>query len=51
MGEKLNEQNMKSIRPGYGIHTKYYEMLLGKRVKKDLKKGTALDWSYIEDES
>ena len=51
MGEKLNEQNMKSIRPGYGIHTKYYEMLLGKRVKKDLKKGTALDWSYIEEES
>ncbi|MBD5095467.1 MAG: pseudaminic acid synthase [Lachnospiraceae bacterium] len=50
MGEELNEHNMKSIRPGYGLHTKYYEGLLGRKVKKDLKKGTALDWSYIEDE-
>lgn len=49
-GEVLNEHNMKSIRPGYGLHTKYYEKLLGKKVKKDLKKGTALDWSYIENE-
>ncbi|MCM1398915.1 MAG: pseudaminic acid synthase [Clostridium sp.] len=50
-GEVLNEHNMKSIRPGYGIHTKHYEYLLGKKVKKDLKKGTALDWSYIAEES
>lgn len=49
-GEALNERNMKSIRPGYGLHTKHYEKLLGRKVKKDLKKGTALDWSYIENE-
>lgn len=46
-GEVFTEENMKSIRPGYGIHTKYYEQILGKTATEDIKKGTALDWKYI----
>ena len=48
-GECLNEKNMKSVRPGYGLHTKYYEDLLEKRVRQDLKKGTPLAWKYIDE--
>lgn len=41
-GEILTEQNIRSIRPGYGLHPKYYKMLLGRRIKVDLERGTAL---------
>lgn len=47
-GEIFTEENIKSIRPGYGIHTKHYEQILGKRATENIKKGTALDWKYIE---
>lgn len=46
-GELFTSENIKSVRPGYGLHTKYYESILGKAAKKDLKKGTALSWDYI----
>ena len=46
-GEIFTEENIKSIRPGYGIHTKHYEQILGKRATENIKKGTALDWEYI----
>lgn len=39
-GEKFTEENIRSIRPGYGLHPKYYEYILGKKSKLDLKKGT-----------
>ena len=47
-GQRLTPENIKSIRPGYGLHTKYYEEVLGKTVNCDLKKGTALQWKYID---
>ena len=47
-GEVFSEHNMKSIRPGYGIHTKYWNDILGKKAKCDLKKGTAMRWEYVE---
>ncbi|MBE5926088.1 MAG: pseudaminic acid synthase [Lachnospiraceae bacterium] len=47
-GEMLNQDNVKSIRPGFGMHTKHYEEILGKRVNRDLKKGTPMDFEYIE---
>lgn len=46
-GEVLTERNMRIIRPGYGLAPKYYETLLGRRVNKDLPKGTAMSWDYI----
>ncbi|SFM23541.1 N-acetylneuraminate synthase [Gracilibacillus orientalis] len=46
-GEKLTRENVKSIRPGYGISPKYYDDILGKEAKKDLLKGTPLDWRMM----
>jgi N-acetylneuraminate synthase len=46
-GEALTERNLRSIRPGFGLPPKYYEMLLGRRVVRDIAKGTALTWEMI----
>jgi len=47
-GEIINEKNVRSIRPGYGMHPKYYNEIHGKRFRKDFKKGTPLSWEMIE---
>lgn len=47
-GEVLDENNMKSVRPANGLHTKYYDDLLGKRVKRDVSLGTPLSWDIID---
>ena len=47
-GEIFTEDNVRSIRPNFGLHTMYYEDILGKRAKKDITKGTPLAWSQIE---
>ena len=46
-GEVLTSENIRSIRPGIGLHTMYYEEVLGKRAKHFLKKGTPLAWDLI----
>lgn len=46
-GEVITEKNMRAIRPGLGLPTKYYDHLLGKRVKRDVVRGTAVNWSLI----
>lgn len=43
IGEPFTEENIKSIRPGYGLHPKYYHEILGKIAKQNLKKGTPLN--------
>lgn len=47
-GQLFTLDNVKSIRPGYGMHTKYLYSVIGKRAKCDLKKGTSMKWDYIE---
>lgn len=47
-GEVFSEKNVRSIRPGNGLHTKYYEEILGKQARNDYKKGTPLSWGCIE---
>lgn len=47
-GDVITEKNMRSIRPGLGLAPKYYDVLLGKRVKCDMKRGTALAWDCVE---
>ena len=46
-GDVISEKNMRSIRPGLGLPPKYYDILLGKKVKCDVKRGTALTWDMI----
>ena len=46
-GDILNKDNMRSIRPANGLHPKYYDELLGKKVNQDVKMGTPLNWGMI----
>lgn len=46
-GQEITTKNVRAIRPGLGLPTKYSEMFLGKRASKDLKRGTPLDWDHI----
>lgn len=46
-GDVITEKNMRSIRPGLGLPPKYYDVLLGKTVKVDVKRGTALSWDMV----
>ena len=46
-GEVFTEENVRSIRPGYGLHPKYLKKILGKRATQDIKKGTPLNWDLI----
>ncbi|MEY8328122.1 pseudaminic acid synthase [Lachnospiraceae bacterium 48-33] len=47
-GQIFSPENIRSIRPAAGMHTKYYEEILGKKARCDIKKGTPMDWKYIE---
>ncbi len=46
-GEKLTEQNVRIIRPGYGLEPKYYPQVLGQRALRDIKRGTPLRLEWI----
>jgi len=46
-GEVLSRENVRAIRPGLGLPPKYFEQVLGKAVKQDVKRGTALMWSLL----
>jgi len=46
-GEKFTEENVRSIRPGFGLHPKYIGNVLGKAAKKDIDKGTPLRLDFL----
>ncbi len=46
-GEVFTEENIRSIRPGYGLPPKYLKEILGKRATQDIKKGTPLKQENI----
>ncbi|MGB7399888.1 pseudaminic acid synthase [Castellaniella sp.] len=46
-GDVLTEANLRIIRPGFGLEPKAIEVLLGRKVNQDLKRGTAMSWEYI----
>jgi len=46
-GEVFTKENVRSIRPGYGLPPKYLKNVLGKKAAKNLEKGTPLSWELI----
>ncbi|MGL5335665.1 MAG: pseudaminic acid synthase [Enterovibrio sp.] len=47
-GEILTHDNVRSIRPGFGLAPKYLEQVLGQTAKVDIKRGTPLAYQYLE---
>ena len=47
-GELITKDNVRSVRPGFGMHPKFYKDILNKKAMVDLEKGTALKKSFIE---
>jgi len=47
-GEKLTEKNIRSIRPGYGLHPKYLEKIIEKKAKRNISKGTPFSWELVK---
>jgi N-acetylneuraminate synthase len=48
-GDRLTKENVRAIRPGFGLPPKYIDTILGMSVTKDLKKGTALSWEILRE--
>ena len=46
-GEVLTEKNLRIVRPGLGLPPKYYDIILGRKVNKSVKKGTTVDWEIV----
>jgi N-acetylneuraminate synthase len=46
-GEMFTEENVRSIRPGYGLHPRHLNDVLGRRAARDIKRGTPLSWELI----
>jgi len=47
-GERLTPDNVRSIRPSNGLAPKHLREVMGRRVRRDIRRGTPLDWSLIE---
>jgi len=47
-GEVFTKNNLRTLRPGNGLSPKYFEVILGKRVKSDTPKGTPVRWDLID---
>ncbi|MBL0139315.1 MAG: pseudaminic acid synthase [Bacteroidetes bacterium] len=46
-GEEFTEENLRIIRPGFGLEPKYFEMILGKKIRKTVVQGTPLTWDLL----
>lgn len=47
-GEVLTNKNIRSIRPGFGLHPKYFKDVLGKKAVRNLERGTPLSMEYVK---
>jgi pseudaminic acid synthase len=50
-GEPLTADNVRSIRPGYGLAPKHLDKILGRRAVREISRGTALEWSMVSSAS
>ena len=47
-GEAFTPENLRSIRPAFGMAPVHYEELLGKKARCDIARGTPMDWKFVE---
>ena len=47
-GEKITKENIRSIRPGYGLPVKHINTVLGMRVTSDIDRGTRMSWDLVK---
>ena len=47
-GDVITEENVRSVRPGYGLHPKYLPELIGRKVNCDLEVGDRMSWDVVE---
>jgi N-acetylneuraminate synthase len=47
-GQIFTQQNIRSIRPGYGLHPRYFEVVLGKKAAVNIYRGTPLEWRLVK---
>ena len=47
-GDIFSKDNVRAIRPGYGLHTRHMEAILGKTAAQPIKKGTPLSWDLVK---
>lgn len=48
-GDTVTEDNVRSVRPGYGLHPKHLKSILGRKVCRDLEKGTRFSLDYLDE--
>lgn len=46
-GEIFSEKNIRSIRPGHGLHTRHLPEIVGQRASRDIERGTPLSWDLV----
>ena len=46
-GDTFTKDNLRVIRPGFGLPPKYYDMVLNRKACRDLKKGTPVSWDVL----
>ena len=46
-GELFTSKNIRIIRPGAGLQPKYYDILIGKRSSRDIRRGEPLKWEFV----
>jgi pseudaminic acid synthase len=47
-GETFSEENVRSIRPGHGLHTRHLRQIVGRRASRDIDRGTPLSWELVD---
>jgi pseudaminic acid synthase len=47
-GESFTAENVRSIRPGYGLHTRHLREVLGRCAAEDIQRGTPLSWELVQ---
>ena len=46
-GEEFTAENVRSIRPGYGLHARYLDQVIGRQASRDIQRGIPLEWDMV----